>query len=121
MLMAGCTSYVELKAIPSEERALRELARVYREYQAKNGRPPRSLKDLKIQGQRDPMAVTMINSGDLLVRWGASLSAGGASESVLAYVKTVPESGGYVLMCDGETIRIMTAEEFGKTGTPSSK
>src|SRR5262245_22355950 len=117
VLMAGCTSYVELKPIPSEERALKELAQDYRAYCAKNRRPPRSLKELKIQGQRDPMAVTMINSGDLVVRWGTPLSATGENQAVLAYVKTVPESGGYVLMQDGETIRNMTAEEFGKVGT----
>ena len=32
---------------------------------------------MKIQGQRDPIAVTMINSGDLVVQWGVPLSAAG--------------------------------------------
>ena len=78
------------------------------------------MKELKIQGQRDPIAVTMINSGDLVVQWGTPLSAAGeASETVLAYVKTVPEKGGYVLMQDGKTIKEMTADEFGKASKAS--
>jgi hypothetical protein len=121
ILMIGCTSYVDLQAISSEERGLKELAQEYRSYHAKNRRAPRSLKELKIQGQRDPMAVTMINSGDLVVRWGTPLSVEGASKAVLAYVKSVPERGGYVLMQDGETIRNMTAEDFARVGTATSK
>ena len=59
------------------------------------------------------MAAEMLKSGDLVVQWGAPLSAEGASsDTVLAYVKTVPEQGGYVLMQDGKSIKKMTADEF---------
>ena len=53
------------------------------------------------------------DSGDLIVQWGAPLSPEGeAAEAILAYVKTVPEQGGNVLMQDGKTIKKMTADEF---------
>jgi hypothetical protein len=57
--------------------------------------------------------VSMIKSGDLIVQWGASLSPeGDTASAILAYVKTVPEQGGYVLMQDGRTIKKMAADEF---------
>jgi hypothetical protein len=66
-----------------------------------------------VKGQQNPNAVTMINSGDLIVEWGAPLSPEGTTaDAVLAYLKTVPEQGGKVLMQDGMTIRLMTAEKF---------
>ena len=115
LIESGCAGHTNVEPIPSELRGLKELSQVYREFDQKHKRAPKSLKEMKIQGQRDPIAVTMINSGDLIVQWGAPLSAGGeASETVLAYVKTVPEKGGYVLMQDGKTIKEMTADEFGK-------
>jgi hypothetical protein len=55
----------------------------------------------------------MIKSGDLINQWGAPLSADvGPADAVLAYVKTVPEQGGNVLMQDGKTLNKMTADEF---------
>src|SRR4051812_10642811 len=115
LIDSGCAGHTNVEAIPSDVRGLKELSQVYREFDQKHKRAPKSLKEMKIQGQRDPIAVTMINSGDLVVRWGAPLSTGvEASETVLAYVKTVPEKGGYVLMQDGKTIKEMTADEFGK-------
>ena len=113
LIDSGCAGHTNVEPIPSDLRGLRELSQVYREFDQKHKRP-QSLKEMKIQGQRDPIAVTMINSGDLVVQWGVPLSAAvEASETILAYVKTVPEKGGYVLMQDGKTIKEMTADEFG--------
>jgi hypothetical protein len=54
----------------------------------------------------------MIQSGDLIVPWGAPLSADvGPADAVLAYVQTVPEQGGNVLLQDGKTLKRMTADE----------
>ena len=104
---------LKIKAISSDERGLKELAQLYRDFTSKSRRGPKTLKELNIKGQRDPMAMEMIKSGDLVVKWGTPLSPEGAiADAVLAYVKTVPEQGGYVLLQDGKTIRKMTAEEF---------
>ncbi|MGA2701408.1 MAG: hypothetical protein ABSH35_09945 [Isosphaeraceae bacterium] len=115
LLVAGCVGQPNWQPISSDERGLKELAQVYRTFTLKNKRGPKTLKELKIQGQQNPIAVTMINAGDLVVHWGVPLSADGeATEAVLAYVKTVPDQGGYVLMQDGKTIRKLTAGEFKK-------
>jgi hypothetical protein len=48
-----------------------------------------------VKGQQHPIAVAMINSGDLIVQRGAPLSAEGATaNAVLTYLKAVPEQGG---------------------------
>ncbi len=66
-----------------------------------------------MKGQGYPMAVDLLKSGDLVVQWGASLSPEGeTTTAVLAYLKTVPEQGGPVLLQDGWTIKTMTAAEF---------
>ena len=102
-----------MKAIPSDQRALKELGELYRMYAKKNKRGPRSLKELNVQGQSHPMAVDMLKSGELIVQWGAPLVPENATAlAILAYAKIAPEVGGKVLMQDGLTIKSMTAEEF---------
>ena len=76
LIDSGCAGHTNVEAIPSDVRGLKELSQVYREFDQKHKRAPKSLKEMKIQGQRHPIAVTMINSGDLVVRWGAPLSTG---------------------------------------------
>jgi hypothetical protein len=59
------------------------------------------------------MAVEAIKSGEFVVQWGTPLTPPGEpTDAVLAYVKTVPEQGGQVLMQDGWTIESMTVDEF---------
>jgi hypothetical protein len=66
-----------------------------------------------VKGQGYPGAVEMLKSGQLVVQWGAPLAPEGtAADAFLAYVKTVPEQGGQVLMLDGRTIKTKTADEF---------
>ncbi len=113
LILAGCGGQPEIKAVSSDERGLKELARLYRDFTTKHKHGPKTLKELDVKGQQYPIAVEMIKSGDLIVEWGAPLSTNGeTSDTVLAYVKTVPEQGGYVLMEDGRTIKKMTAGEF---------
>ena len=58
----------------------------------------------------------------LVVQWGAPLSPEGkAADAILAYVKTVPEQGGNVLMQDSMTINKMTADEFKTAPKASSR
>ena len=100
LMLAGC-SVPESKPMPSDERGLKQFAELYRSFVTKNRRGPKSLKELHVKGQGYPMAVEAIKSGDLVVRWGAPLSPEGEpSDAVLAYMKTVPEQGGQVLMQD---------------------
>jgi hypothetical protein len=113
VISAGCGSQVDIRAIPSEERGLKELGSIYSNFTTKKKRGPKTLTELNVKGQQFPIAVEMIKSGDLVVQWGAPLSrTGQAADTVLAYVKTAPQQGGYVLMQDGTTVKKMTADEF---------
>ena len=79
----------------------------------KTKRPPRSFKEFNIKVQSYPMAVEMIDSGALIVQWGAPVSPeGGPADAVLAYIKTAPDQGGDVLMQVGKTIKMMTSDDF---------
>ncbi len=113
LMLSGCGGTPEFKDMPSDERGLKQFAELYRNYTTKNKRGPKSLKELAIKGQGHPIAQQMLNSGELIVQWGAPLVAENENaDAVLAYIKTVPEQGGNVLMQDGWTIKTMTAEEF---------
>ncbi len=113
LILAGCGGRQDIQAIPPDMRGLKELGELYVANARKNRRGPRSLKELKVPGQTYPQAVEMIKSGELIVQWGAPLSAEGASaDNLLAYIKSEPDHGGNVLMQDGKTIKTMTADEF---------
>ena len=56
-----------------------------------------------------PSAGVAIRNGLIIYVWGASYQA--SSTSIIAYEKSVPESGGFVLLQDG-TVKKLTAEEF---------
>ncbi len=101
-----------------DEIKLREVGELYRLHQVMAGKAPRSLKDFNAIGDADsPMAYGAIRSGDVVVRWEVTLPdteiepTSPSSDEVLAYLKSVPEKGGSVLMVD-RRIRRMTPEEF---------
>src|SRR5262249_40728082 len=73
--------------------------------------------DFSPMARMSPMGMGAIESGDVIVRFGAALPdtgeepGKGPGDEVLAYHKDVPTSGGPVLMLN-RTIRTMTPEEF---------
>jgi len=70
LILTGCGG-PEIQAISSDERGLTELAHVYSDFTTKKKRGPKTLKELDVNGQQNPIAVEMIKSGDLIVQWGA--------------------------------------------------
>ncbi len=74
-----------------------------------------------------PNGLYKLKSGEIVFLFGAPVQEGG-TDTILAYEKQAPESGGYVLMQDGTTVKKLTAEEFkaakkapGTPQTPSKK
>jgi hypothetical protein len=93
-----------------------------REHAGRNQRGPKTLEELELKGQNYLNAVGMLKTRELVVQWGAPLSPEGeTSGAVLAYLKTVPEQGGSVLLQDGNTIKKMTADEFKAAPQAASK
>ncbi|MBV9122829.1 MAG: hypothetical protein JO112_05700 [Planctomycetes bacterium] len=70
-----------------------------------------------MEGPQSP-ASKGIADGKYVVFWGADLQkivkAGAESETILAYEKDTPTSGGLVAMADSHTVKGMTAAEFQK-------
>jgi hypothetical protein len=122
LMLAGCGKEPDNKPMPPDEQALKELAAIYRDFARKNKRGPKALKELAQKGQSSPNAMEMMKSGAIVVQWGAPLTPEGQNaDAVLAYLKTVPEQGGNVLMQDGKTIKTMSADEFKAAPKPSSR
>jgi hypothetical protein len=99
---------------------LLDVGELLRMYQLEKGAPPKSLADIQAVPTLEmaaPMGFERVRSGDIVVRWGATLPS--TSEEigttpdaeVLAYVKDVPERGGSVLLLN-RTLTHMTAEQF---------
>jgi hypothetical protein len=119
--ISGCDQLMQrgpLTPDQMEEVRLRDVAELYREHQVTAKKPPRSIKDFRTIGEANaPSGYGAIRNGQVVVRWQATLPdldlepTSPPSDQVLAYVKTVPEKGGPVLMLD-RRIRYMTAEEF---------
>jgi len=76
-----------------------------------NGKPPKRAADLAKYEKLYSVAWPKVRDGEIVVFYGVPLDKQ-VSDKVLAYEKKTPESGGYVLMQDGTTIKKLTADEF---------
>lgn len=115
--LAGCGQPDLQSPEAGDEQRLRDVGELYRVHQALNSKPPQALKDLMQEANGSPSGFEQIRSGDVVVRWDATLPdtkeepGNGSTPEILAYLKDVPEKGGLVLMLD-RSIRRMTPEEF---------
>ena len=94
-----------------EQTALGEVGTLYRTFLDEAKRPPKNLKDLTKYGPAFPFGFDWLSRGDLVTYWGVDLKDS-ETATVLAYEKKAPAQGGYVLMQDGKTVKMMTPEEF---------
>jgi hypothetical protein len=123
---AGCGSDAPKPAAPDAQQriALNDVGELYRIYQLRTKKPPRSPKDLEASEMGGPNGMAAIRNSDVIVQWGATLPdlgeepGAGSSKEVLAYEKKVPEQGGLVLMLD-RTVKTMTPEEFKAAPKPA--
>ena len=119
----GCGSGGSVENSPEvfQNAALSDVGSLYESYVMDANKPPTRLTDFARYEQGMPTGYRELQSGNLVVYWGATLSSDGAQ--VLAYEKAVPSTGGLVLMSDGRTIQKMTPEQFQtapKAGTTDS-
>jgi hypothetical protein len=124
---AGCGSSGgggSFEAAPDngERYALVEVGEILRNRKLDTTTPPRNQADIARYENAGPTAFNKIQKGEIVVRWGAN-PQDGTADHVLAYEKQTPQSGGFVLMQDGTTVKKMTPQEFQaapKAGTPAS-
>lgn len=131
LAVAGCgapsSQPITQETLPTY--SLADVGELYRLYSFDKKKPPAKLADLLPFESINPAGLHAVESGDVVVRFGASLidtqegpSTHDPADEILAYAKAVPESGGPVLLMN-RTIRTMTADEFKSAklaGTSSS-
>jgi hypothetical protein len=116
VLSAGCGSSGGV--VPPQERAervhqssLAQVADLLFLRKEETGKPPAKAADLARYEKAYPLGYFTLKRGSVVLLLGAPIEDG-VSDRILAYEKQTPESGGYVLMQDGRTIKKLTAEEF---------
>jgi hypothetical protein len=106
------------------ESVLGEVGQMLRIREKDTSRPPSTVKDLAKYQPGFPSGFQKVQGGDVVLMLGAPVEDG-ASDKVLAFEKQAPDSGGYVLMQDGTTVKKMSAEEFQAApkaaGTPTDR
>lgn len=111
-LLGGCGSSEPITNEPppqDPEIALKELAEVYHYIHTQRNRVPKRSQDLAEYEGSLPSAMMMIETEEIVVRWGVGYAKG--SSEVLAYQKDAPSNGGQVLLRDGR-VKTMSAGEF---------
>ena len=113
--LSGCSSGAsnENSGPPTNADALRDVANMIRDFSAASNRPPSKAADLAGYKSLYHVGYQAIESGDVVVLWGAKVAGegGGGGDSIIAYEKAAPESGGSVLLENG-TVKQMSAAEF---------
>jgi hypothetical protein len=93
------------------ENSMAELGEMLRLHKANAGKPPARSADLAKLAIAYPVGVKRVKDGEIVLLMGAPIEEG-ASDKILAYEKQAPESGGYVLMQDGTTIKKVDPDRF---------
>ena len=112
VLLAGCGPRTVGDAPTTP--ALPEVSDLLRAAAGAAGRPPANLSDLDGYKEMFPQGYEAVQSGNIVVLWGAPMKGegeAGKDETVVAYEKAVPTDGGFVLLSSG-TIKKMTAAQF---------
>jgi hypothetical protein len=125
LLAAGCGE-TNRPTTPdeAEQATLTQVGELCRNYQAMKQKPPQKLADFQLVRSIGGNGFEALNSGRIVLLYNAKLpdldEDPGHSESseVLAYMKDVPQSGGYVLVLN-RTVKKMTAEEFKAAPRPA--
>ena len=113
--VAGCGTPAGPAGDPVEARhqtVLNEISEMYAVYIKTHQKPPQKVADLATPANKtiNPLSTQAIQSEEYVVVWGTDLA--GNDNAVLAYHKSVPKDGGFVLLCNG-SIKQMSAAEFG--------
>jgi hypothetical protein len=91
--------------------AMSEVGSMYESFLLDFKKPPTKPADFTRYEDGFPTGSGQLKANNILVFWGATLADDGSGK-VLAYEKATPDSGGFVLMQDGKTVKKMTAAEF---------
>jgi hypothetical protein len=105
-------------AAPSDARTtndLRQIGLAYQNLFAVDGKAPAKAEDLAPYFDNNKRLLDLLKNEDVVFFYNVTplQMTSGSSNTVLAYVKDVPDKGGLVLMGDG-SVKKMSADEFKK-------
>ena len=125
-LLLGCGGVAKVREAAARAKKVNQLKQVglaYHNFQDNNIKPPAGAADLLPLLKADPETAQALQSGDIVVLWGAKVPADfpqGTSVTVLGYDKDVPTKGGPVLLGDA-SVQTMTVAEFNAAPRPKGK
>jgi hypothetical protein len=110
--IVGCASERRVEPEPPREQiALAELSGLLRIFP----KPPTKVDDFKLYAEGYPIACEAVRRGNVIVIWGVTLpgegEVGQGTTDIVAYEKSTPTEGGFVLLHNGQ-VKKMSAEEF---------
>lgn len=116
--LAGCSSPNQSQQSsqgPGRDAVLQEVGGLIQMYSGETGRGPKKAADLAKYENGYPLGYQAVQSGEVVVLWGAKIAGEGEAASgppdVIAYEKKTPTEGGWVLL-QNATAKQMTADEF---------
>jgi hypothetical protein len=94
---------------------LKQIGLAYHNYHAAFNKGPSKVEDLAEFLENDKRLIGLLKDETIVFFFGVSIEqmTAGTSNTVLAYVKEVPDKGGLVLMGDG-SVKKLSADEFAK-------
>jgi len=112
-LAVGCGSSERIvpPEQPREQLALTELSSLLRIFP----KPPTKVDDFKLHQEAYPNACEAVRNGSVVVIWGVTMPGEGemgkGTTDIVAYEKSAPTQGGFVLLHNGQ-VKKLSADEF---------
>ncbi|VTR94517.1 Uncharacterized protein OS=Singulisphaera acidiphila (strain ATCC BAA-1392 / DSM 18658 / VKM B-2454 / MOB10) GN=Sinac_0826 PE=4 SV=1 [Gemmata massiliana] len=117
LALAGCSSNQSQSTSqgPGADAVLHEVGGLIQMYSGETGKGPKKVADLTKYQNGYPLGFQAVQSGDVVVVWGAKIGGEGEAASgptnVIAYEKKTPTEGGWVLL-QNTTTKQMSASDF---------
>jgi len=116
VVWTGCgqSGGVSSSADPEEifrQSRMSELGEILSINKAETKAPPKAVADLTRYQGGWPAGYAAVKDGSVVVIWGVGVQDG-VSDKIIAHDKEAADSGGYVLMQDGKTVKKLSADQF---------
>ena len=115
---SGCNKLRDAALKQKTANDLKKLCDLYGAYYSARGHGPSSIEDLEPLATGDPEARSVleaVRTGRYVLLWNVDVHAVGKTRpgmafTILGYERSVPESGGMVLMVDGSVVEMKAAK-----------
>ncbi len=117
LALAGCSSKPAQPSAqgPGQDAVLHEVGGLIQMYSGETGQGPKKPLDLTKYENGYPLGYKAVQSGEVVVVWGAKIAgeqeAASSPADVIAYEKITPTDGGWVLL-QNVTTKWMSAGDF---------